>query len=169
MVRSVSVGTGANNKTKDHIVLRCVLGGVSCKTDSLLFWAELLGQPYSFLFTSSHERFGVVPVCGELKKHSERGELLLVILLRVLNEHLSHCALTVLRGATSSSSRALAQCATWGNVLEEKTGTAQGSESHERHWKLASLVCSSIDIWKVRFCLFLGSLHIGTDLKMKVI
>lgn len=45
MVRSVSVGTGANNKTKDHIVLRCVLGGVSCKTDSLLFWAELLGQP----------------------------------------------------------------------------------------------------------------------------
>lgn len=168
MVRSVSVGTGANNKTKDRIVPRCILEGVSCKTDSLLFWAELLGQPCSFLFTSSHERFSVVCVCDELQRALRKGRAAFGDLAACPEwTPITHCS--VLPGATSSSSRALARCAAWSSVLEEKTGTAQGSESHERHWKLASLVCSSIDIWKVRFCLFLGSLHVGTDLKMKVI
>lgn len=55
-----------------------------------------------------------------------------MILLHVPNEtHIASCNTPHM--ATCSSSGAWMQYATWDNVLEERTETAQSSESHERH------------------------------------
>lgn len=169
MGRSVSASTVANNKTKELIVPLHIFKSGMLQARQLAFSEQSCWvSRHSFIFTSSHTRFNVAGVLFVANSNSHKGKAGFDDLAACPGwTRITYC--NTLHTATRSSSRAWAQYATWDNVLEEKTGAAQGSESHERHWKLAFLVCSSIDIWKVRFGLFLGCLHIGTDLKMKVI